>query len=685
MYEYLHIFTEESILCKNGFLHIYRHIIMGAKQSKSNYNEPSNPKNTLPEDRAPAEIISLDEVYDSLDDYKEVINNVYSLNKLLNDYDEEIKEKANENDDNAINSILGATLHEDYDKTNEKYCEIIELARSKNEVGGCRVLFSCKHYESLDGMSLMNVMTANTSEQIDQLPFTNIAKLLETRIVDMSQKIPKYGKTYVHAGFGVWTGGIRLYFNLVRQHPIIENKWIMISSGININNYISKPISNYKLFSYEYRLLMENITQVMNANMYLQIIEDSAEEATQYAEDAIAESEEKTALYNFSQKVYDNAPTDPTAYAKLQEAKMNAQNASRMAASTISTAKAAQYSLTEAETSIATKTTTWEYGLEEDYDNLRCIFSGIHPQWNGMFINDCQIRGSKYNISEVTFSVMADIEENYPMLVHNQTILTTYITEQGHHIAIVKIIKHGKEVHFQMKEAHLESMFGKLGQMDEPNENNNQPRSHIFMDPTTYYIGIGTNERVVKYPNDYLTTKQHNVQHVVIKSQTYPNIVNSRIAENFRHMNSRTKNYYYFDQFSSATMRRESNLYSFSEMVDHADTRSELEEGDKKYGADISFELTDKTKVTREIGNIGMVIDKINEDGEVLGGLSVKTKPNLFEMNGKTVTKPGNTIMYVSSDGLLHISGIMLGSKLLHVEKDENDDEQLLWGENIVV
>ena len=103
---------------------------------------------------------------------------------------------------------------------------------------------------------------------------------------------------------------------------------------------------------------MVNITQVMNANMYLQIIEDSAEEATQYAEEAMAESEEKTALYNFSQKVCDNAPTDPTAYARLQEAKMNAQNASRMASNSISTAKAAQYSLTEAETSIATKTTT---------------------------------------------------------------------------------------------------------------------------------------------------------------------------------------------------------------------------------------------------------------------------------------------------------------------------------------
>lgn len=657
---------------------------MGAKQSNTNYKEPPKYQNVSNENGAPTEIMTLEEVYESLDDYKEVINNVYCLNKLLNDYDEEIKERVNENDDNAVNSVLGATLHDEYDKTNEKYCEIIELARTKNEVGGCRVLFSCKHYEELDGLSLMNIATSNTSEQIDQLSYVSVAQMLENRIIDMSQKIPKYGKTYLHCGFGIWTNGLRLYFNLLRKHPIIENKWIMISSGININNYTSKPISNYRMFSYEYRLLIENITQVMNANMYLQIIENSAEEATRQVEDALTESEEKTALYNFAQRVYDNAPNDQNAYIKLQEAKMDAQNASRIASSAVTTAKAAQYSLTEAEASSATKTTTWEYGPEEEYDNLRCIFSGIHPQWNGMFINDCQIRGSKYNIPEVTFSVMADIESNYPMLFHNQTILTTYLTEYGHHIAIVKIIKHGTEVHFQMKEAHLESMFGKQDN-NEQNASDNQPRSHIFLDPSTYFMGIGTNERTVKYTNEYMTTKPHNIQHVVIKSQTYPNVVNNRIAENFRHMNARTKNYYYFDQFSSATMRRESNLYSFAEMVDHANDGSEIEEKMKKYGTDISFELTDKTKTTHEIGNIGMVIDKISENGEVFGGLSVKTKPNLVEMNGKQVTKPGETIMYVSSDGLLHISGIMLGSKLLHVEKNENGEEQLFWGENMVV
>ena len=73
--------------------------------------------------------------------------------------------------------------------------------------------------------------------------------------------------------------------------------------------------------------------------------------------------------------------------------------------------------------------------------------------------------------------------------------------------------------------------------------------------------------------------------------------------------------------------------------------------------------------------------DKIGEQGEIYGGLSIKTKPNLINNNGQQNVKPGNTIMYVSSDGLLHISGIMLGNKVLSV-KNEDETEHLYWGDD---
>ena len=42
--------------------------------------------------------------------------------------------------------------------------------------------------------------------------------------------------------------------------------------------------------------------------------------------------------------------------------------------------------------------------------------------------------------------------------------------------------------------------------------------------------------------------------------------------------------------------------------------------------------------------------------------------------------------MYVTSDGLLHISGIMLGNKILSVQKEsEDDDEHLYWGDKKIL
>ena len=157
-------------------------------------------------------------------------------------------------------------------------------------------------------------------------------------------------------------------------------------------------------------------------------------------------------------------------------------------------------------------------------------------------------------------------------------------------------------------------------------------------------------------------------------------MVNSRIAENSDFTRNNNENYYYFDQFSSSTMRRESNFYSFSEILDFSERASSQKSEKQRYGTDISFELMDKTKTTCEIGSVGMVIDKIDEDGLLYGGFSVKTVPNVEKIGEKDIVKPGNTIMYVSSDGLLHVSGIMLGTKLLCV-KNEGDKEILYWGD----
>ena len=674
---------------------------MGAKLSTTKYNSNNfRNKNDNQVKELSGDKISLDEVYESLEDYKEAINNVYSLNEILDDYRNDFIEQQEKGDDNAINSVLLSTLHENYDKSvATNYCEVIELAKHKGEVNDCRMLFSCKQYEELDGMNILGIKTKNTTETIDNLSYASIATLLEQRIIEMSMKIPKYGKTYIHSGLNIWTDGIRCYFNLLRTNPLDNNKWIMISSGVNLKNYTSINVTNLKTFSTEYKILLDSITQVMNSNSYLNVIETSASEAEDVAENTIKESEEKTALYNFAQKVYENAPNDPYAKAKLQDAQMAAQTASRMASQAVTNAKAAQYALTEAEAHIATKTTTWEYGPSDEHDSLRCVYSGLHPQWNGLLVSQCNLRGSDMDIPGITFSVMSDMEKYYPVLTHNQTVLCSYKTQIGYYISIVKAIKHGNDIHIQMKEAYLNNIFNYSVQ-EQVTRNSDQQYSpeigdinskhgvkpYVFIDPTSCYIGIGTNQQTVKYNDEYLTTKPNNLQHVVIKSKNYPNIVSTRIAESRLNAKSNNDNYYFFDQFSCATMRRESELFDFKEMFEKSEMGTDINDNvTQRYGGDISFEITDKSKTTCEIGNVGMVIDKIDEDGNVYGGLSVKTIPNIETINEKETTKPGNTIMYVSSEGLLHISGVMLGSKILHVQENEEGEEELFWGDKQIV
>ena len=161
---------------------------MGAKQSSTKYNGNMNFRSNSVENNgiqkeAVTNHIDLEEVYESLEDYKQPINNVYCLNKLFEDSIEEIQDKINEGNANAVCEVLNESLNDDSNtKNNVQYCEIIELARSKNEVNSCRLLFSCKKYEELDGMSLINIKTQDTNDKIDDMSYANVGKLLERTV-----------------------------------------------------------------------------------------------------------------------------------------------------------------------------------------------------------------------------------------------------------------------------------------------------------------------------------------------------------------------------------------------------------------------------------------------------------------------------------------------------------------------
>ena len=130
-------------------------------------------------------------------------------------------------------------------------------------------------------------------------------------------------------------------------------------------------------------------------------------------------------------------------------------------------------------------------------------------------------------------------------------ILCTYRTNAGHHLSLVKVmLRDDDKIHIQMKEAFLNSMFSTT-----PTENTdmNSTTHHntidkfVFIDPSSNYIGISTDEKRVEYTENYVTTKKDNAQHVVVKSKHYPNFVATRVAEHKKHVQN--NDYYYFDQF----------------------------------------------------------------------------------------------------------------------------------------
>ena len=403
--------------------------------------------------------------------------------------------------------------------------------------------------------------------------------------------------------------------------------------------------------------------------------------------------EEKNALYNFARQILENDPSDAYAKSKERNAKIDAQHASQIVSAAVTNAKAAQFTLTEAETHVAMKTTTWEYGTPDIYDTLRCVYSGTNPQWNGQYIRDCVLQNANIDIANITLNVMSDIHHYYHDLYHGQVILSTHKMNDIYYAVIVKVIVRGDDIHLQMKEAQMNKIFRTTSQLVSGQNPSNNPSQFIFIDPSRRRIGIGTNEHSVQYEDEYITTARDNGQNVVIQSDTYPNFVASRVAEDLNHIRGggRENNLYYFDQFSATTMRRQSYLYTFEQMRNYTTEANNEEYGDnlskttRRYGADISFEITDRTNQTKEIGNIGMVIDSVDESGQVSGGLSVKTRPVTKTINGRDIIKPGETIMYVSSDSLLHINGVLLGSKVLRVKQDENEEEHLYWGETKIV
>ena len=231
------------------------------------------------------------------------------------------------------------------------------------------------------------------------------------------------------------------------------------------------------------------------------------------------------------------------------------------------------------------------------------------------------------------------------------------------------------------------------------NTYNNKP--HVTINPFNKYVSVNTNERFINYADLYTTTASiYNTPHnLIVSNDKYPNAVFDRIQESQALVTS--GDYTYFGSYSGATIRRTSNLFlydlsfmNFVELNNRISGNSNvpsLMSADnwttyKHYGPDVSFEVKDCSGTTTELGQLKMVIDKIDTNGNIQAGFGVQVVD--ANMGGSSIDKNMKNLLYVNNDKRLFINDIVLGKKLLTVDASYNlvwNNKTILVGDSAIV
>lgn len=221
----------------------------------------------------------------------------------------------------------------------------------------------------------------------------------------------------------------------------------------------------------------------------------------------------------------------------------------------------------------------------------------------------------------------------------------------------------------------------------------NASTKYITIDPENNFLGINSNDRFVNYALSYTTLGSvfNTSHHMFVKNNAYPNAAFGRIAEK-EEIGDITKDYSLFGSYSSTTMIRVSEMWDYTEIQERvallnatltADGETDAHWKFKRYyGPDISFEIKDKTGLTTELGEVKMVIDRVDSNGILHGGFGVQmVDPNLA--GATNFDNSLKNIMYVNNDGEMYVEGIWLGKRLLKV--NPTNENELQWGDKKLV
>ena len=203
----------------------------------------------------------------------------------------------------------------------------------------------------------------------------------------------------------------------------------------------------------------------------------------------------------------------------------------------------------------------------------------------------------------------------------------------------------------------------------------NTKTDFISIDTNESFMGVGTNVRYANYSNNYITTTTKSTlsnQHFIVSGSHFPIAIAERYSEIEPTRDDITGVIVNYDPLSlelmknrtTFTARRSSKYYTIKEMDEYAKKYKPLallgpykrkELTNNKYGPDINFEIQDVTQISRELGNIHMVIDSI--DGtNIRAGFGINFVDTATD--GAVIERE---VMYINNYGDMNVNHITLG------------------------
>jgi hypothetical protein len=195
--------------------------------------------------------------------------------------------------------------------------------------------------------------------------------------------------------------------------------------------------------------------------------------------------------------------------------------------------------------------------------------------------------------------------------------------------------------------------------------------------PEEEFVGIGSQKIFTQYVLNYKTIdlQMNNVfakNHVVVSNPYYPNFVGERIADP---STSLTRDESIKSSYSGLTVRRKTKEFTLEEIVN---------EGNGKFGIDLSYEVEDKYEDAYEIAESGVSIVGLKTFKNGLKYPVPKYFWNIVDDATDKNTIEKKTIMELDSNSRLTVSKIRLGKFDLEAIDNPDGTQSLRWG-NIIL